>query len=35
MGSIADPTFAKDFFGIWLSPNTSDPTLREKLLRLK
>jgi hypothetical protein len=35
MGSIADPTFAKDFFGIWLSPNTSDPSLREKLLRLK
>lgn len=34
-GSIAGENFAKDFFGIWLSPNTSAPSLREKLLRLK
>jgi len=34
-GSIAGDSFTKDFFGIWLSPNTSAPSLREKLLRLK
>jgi hypothetical protein len=34
-GSIAGDGFAKDFFGIWLSPNTSAPSLRKKLLRLK
>ncbi|HVW72992.1 MAG TPA: chalcone isomerase family protein [Rhizomicrobium sp.] len=34
-GSIAGESFAKDFFGIWLSPDTSAPSLREKLLRLK
>jgi hypothetical protein len=34
-GSIAGDSFAKDFFGIWLSPNTSAPSLRKNLLRLK
>jgi len=34
-GSIAGESFAKDFFGIWLSPNTSAPGLRKDLLKLK
>jgi hypothetical protein len=34
-GSIAGEDFAKDFFGIWLSPNTSAPGLRKELLKLK
>jgi len=34
-GSIAGDSFARDFFGIWLSPNTSAPSLRKDLLRLK
>ena len=29
---VADATFAKLFFGIWLSPQTSEPALREQLL---
>jgi hypothetical protein len=29
---IADAAFARLFFGIWLSPQTSDPGLREQLL---
>lgn len=29
---IADAEFAKLFFGIWLSPQTSEPGLREQLL---
>jgi hypothetical protein len=29
---IADPTFGAPFFGIWLSPSTSEPRLREQLL---
>ncbi len=29
---IADPDFARLFFGIWLSPQTSEPALREQLL---
>ncbi|HEY9109767.1 MAG TPA: chalcone isomerase family protein [Roseateles sp.] len=29
---IADATFAWLFFGIWLSPQTSEPELREQLL---
>jgi hypothetical protein len=33
-GSI-DNTYAKDFFGLWLLPNTSSTSLRAKLLRLK
>ena len=34
-GSIAGEEFAKNFFGIWLSPNTSAPSLRRDLLRLR
>jgi hypothetical protein len=34
-GSIAGDSFTKDFFGIWLSPNTSAPSLRKALLKLK
>ena len=33
-GSI-DAAYAKDFFGLWLLPNTSSPGLRNKLLKLK
>ena len=29
---IADPQFAKLFFGIWLAPTTSEPALRQTLL---
>lgn len=32
LGAIADPEFAKAFFGIWLSPQTSEPRLRSALL---
>jgi len=32
-GSITDNTFAKRFLSIWLSPKTSAPDLRNKLLR--
>ncbi len=32
LGTIADPVFAKAFFGIWLSPQTSEPRLRTALL---
>lgn len=31
-GEIRDPEFARLFFGIWLSPKTSDPKLRSALL---
>ncbi len=31
-GEIRDPEFARLFFGIWLSPKTSEPKLREALL---
>ncbi len=31
-GRIADPEFARLFFGIWLSPDTSEPALRQALL---
>lgn len=34
-GSIAGDSFTKDFFGIWLSPNSSAPGLRKDLLKLK
>jgi hypothetical protein len=34
-GQIKDPDFAQAFFGIWLSPSTSEPLLRARLLRLK
>jgi hypothetical protein len=33
VGEIADPEFARLFFGIWLSPNTSEPRLRLALLQ--
>ena len=32
VGEIADPKFAEAFFGIWLSPKTTDASLRKKLL---
>ena len=31
-GDLRDPEFARLFFGIWLSPKTSDPALRDALL---
>jgi hypothetical protein len=31
-GEVADPEFARRFFGIWLSPRTSEPALRQALL---
>ena len=31
-GEILDAEFAKLFFGIWLSPNSSEPGLRSALL---
>lgn len=31
-GEVADPEFARRFFGIWLSEGTSAPRLREALL---
>ena len=31
-GEVADPDFTRLFFGIWLSPRTSEPRLREQLL---
>ena len=31
-GQIDDPLFARLFFGIWLSPQSSEPTLRAALL---
>ena len=34
LGDIADPGFARRFFGIWLSPQTSQPRMREQLLGL-
>ncbi|MBC7916225.1 MAG: chalcone isomerase family protein [Rhodoferax sp.] len=32
LGEIRDPLFARLFFGIWLSPQTSEPALRKDLL---
>lgn len=32
VGEVADPAFGPLFFGIWLSPRTSEPRLREALL---
>jgi Chalcone isomerase-like len=32
LGSVADPEFARAFFGIWLDEKTSEPKLRSKLL---
>ena len=31
-GELRDPEFGRFFFGIWLSPRTSEPRLRESLL---
>jgi hypothetical protein len=31
-GEVADALFARLFFGIWLSPQTSEPRLRQALL---
>ena len=33
-GDIADADFSRLFFGIWLSPRTAEPRLREQLLGL-
>lgn len=33
LGVIDDPRFARRFFAIWLSPQTSQPAMRERLLR--
>jgi hypothetical protein len=33
-GELTDAEFARLFFGIWLSPRTSEPALREALLGL-
>lgn len=32
LGEVADPAFTRLFFGIWLSPKTSEPKLRLSLL---
>jgi hypothetical protein len=32
LGEIRDPEFARLFFGIWLSPQSSEPRLRQSLL---
>lgn len=34
LGEVADPAFGPAFFAIWLSPQTSAPTLRAELLGL-
>lgn len=34
IGRIADPEFSRRFFGIWLSPTTSQPEMRTALLGL-
>jgi hypothetical protein len=31
-GELRDTEFARFFFGIWLSPQTSEPSLRQALL---
>jgi hypothetical protein len=31
-GEVRDPVFTRLFFGIWLSPQTSEPALRHRLL---
>lgn len=35
LGAIDDPELARRFFGIWLSPRTSEPDLRRALLARK
>jgi hypothetical protein len=32
IGAVMEPAFAKLFFGIWLSPKTSEPELRKALI---
>jgi hypothetical protein len=32
VGALEDPAFARLFFGVWLSPRTSEPALRTALL---
>lgn len=32
VGEVQDPEFARLFFGIWLSPRTSEPALRQALI---
>ena len=32
-GEIADDAFSRRFFGIWLSPKTSQPGMRETMLQ--
>lgn len=32
VGELRDAEFARLFFGIWLSPRTSEPALRDALL---
>ncbi|MFN3493908.1 MAG: chalcone isomerase family protein [Hydrogenophaga sp.] len=32
LGDVADETFSRHFFGIWLSPKTSQPRMRETLI---
>lgn len=32
LGDIADEAFSRSFFGIWLSPKTSQPRMRETLI---
>ncbi len=34
IGQVSDPAFTKAFFDIWLSPQTSQPAMREQLLGL-
>jgi Chalcone isomerase-like len=34
-GEVRDAEFARRFFGIWLGPRTSEPSLRESLLGLR
>lgn len=33
LGEVADDAFSRRFFGIWLSPRTSQPRLREALIQ--
>lgn len=32
LGDVADPLFARLFFGIWLDPRSPEPALRQRLL---
>ena len=33
IGEVAEPAFGRAFFGIWLDPRTSEPAMRDALLR--